>query len=358
MLQHQIHPRPASSPVPPVPAPAQDAFRLTEERRLGKGATALTVSAIGFGCMGANHHRGTPPDRDAVVRVIREAVDLGVDFFDTAEVYGPFTNEILTGEALLPMRRRVKIATKFGHRIGAPGGLDSRPAHIREVCEASLRRLSTDVIDLFYQHRLDPDVPVEDVAGTVADLIAEGKVRAFGLCEVGPETVRRAHAVCPVTAVQCEMSLMWREPGLRLLPVLEELHVGLVAYSPLGRGFLGGAINETTRFDPTNDNRAWLPRFQPENLRANARITEAIRTFGLAHGMTPAQVSLAWLLAKSPAIVPIPGTTKREHLVSNLAAAAFRVPGEDWAALERTLDAMPVAGDRYPAAEAAQVAAR
>lgn len=322
----------------------------------------MTVTSIGFGCMGTTYNRGAVPPHDDLVRFLREAVERGCNFFDTAEIYGPHTCERLVGVTLEPIRNRVQIATKFGHRIENgryfPGELNSRPEQIRAVCEASLKRLRTDVIDLFYQHRLDPKVPIEDVAGTVGDLIREGKVKHFGLCEVGPETLRRAHAVCPVTAVQSEYHLMWREPETSIFPTLKELGVGFVPYSPLNRGFLGGDVNEWTRFDPAHDNRQTLPRFTPENLRRNGRIVEALHRFGRTRGMTAAQVSLARLLVKGDFIVPILGTTKISHMEENFRALDFTVAANDWRALEEEIDAIGVAGDRYPADLEAQVKKR
>jgi aryl-alcohol dehydrogenase-like predicted oxidoreductase len=304
-----------------------------DKRILGRGG--LEVSAIGLGCMGMNHHRGAAPDRQAMIALIGDAVARGVTFFDTAEVYGPFTNEDLVGEALAPFRRDVVIATKFGFDLGpgGSGGLNSRPERIRTVAEESLRRLRTGVIDLFYQHRVDPDVPIEDVAGTVGDLIAQGKVRHFGLSEAGAETIRRAHAVCPVTAVQSEYSLWWRAPEAAVLPACEALGIGFVPYSPLGRGFLAGAIDETTVFGG-NDNRADLPRFTPEARKANRPVVDLLEDIGRRKGASPAQVALAWLLARKPWIVPIPGTTKPHRLEENIAAARIVVQGDRYAAGE------------------------
>ncbi len=332
---------------------------ITKTRTLGSGSAAMQVTALGFGCMGSSYNRGAVPPREALIGLFRQAVEHGVNFFDTAQIYGPLTNEELTGEALEPFKGKIQIATKFGHRIENghyfPGELNSRPDNIRRVCEESLKRLRVDVIDLFYQHRFDPAVPIEDVAGTVADLIKEGKVKHFGLCEVGPETLRKAHAVCPVTALQSEYHLMWRGPEETIFPTLKALGIGFVPYSPLNRGFLGGDINEYTVFDPNHDNRQTLPRFTPENLRKNYRYIEVLNRFGRTHGMTAAQTALAWMLAKDEHIVPIPGTTKLSHLEENLRAADFEVPAEDWRALEAELDAIPISGDRYPASEAAQV---
>lgn len=350
-----------------VTPPAADASSKADwpviggRRRLGTGTAAMDVTPLGFGCMGSSYNRGAVPSRDKLIALFRQAFEHGVNFFDTAQIYGPLTNEELTGEALEPFRGRVQIATKFGHRIENghyfKGELNSRPENIRRVCEESLKRLRIEVIDLFYQHRLDPNVPIEDVAGTVADLIREGKVKHFGLCEVGPQTLRRAHAVCPVTALQSEYHLMWRQPEANVFSTLRELGIGFVPYSPLNRGFLGGCINEYTVFDPAHDNRQNLPRFSPENLRANYRIVEVLNRFGRPRGMTAAQVSLAWLLSKGEFIVPIPGTTKMSHLEENLRAANFLLPAADWKALEAELDAIAVQGERYPASEQAQVSA-
>lgn len=331
-------------------------------RTLGRGEAALEVSPIGFGAMGMSYNRGPRKDPKAMARLLNQAADMGYILFDTAEVYGPHTNERLVGEALGARQRRgeLAIATKFGHRIESGhhvhGELDSRPQTIRRVAEESLRRLRVECLDLFYQHRADPKVPCEEVAGTVAALIREGKVRRFGMCEVSAETVRRAHAVCPLTAVQSECHLMWRGPREKLFPTLCELGIGFVPYSPLNRGFLTGAITPETRFDPTNDNRGTLPRFTPEALRANAAIVEALRAFGEPYGATPAQVALGWLLAKAPWIVPIPGTTRLDHARENLATLNFRVPADAWARLERTVAALPIVGDRYDATQQRQVA--
>jgi len=315
------------------------------------------VSAIGLGCMGMNHHRGPAPDKAAMIELIGDAVARGVTLFDTAEVYGPFTNEKLVGEALAPFRKDVIIATKFGFDLG-PGGLgdaamNSRPARIRQVADESLRRLRTDVIDLFYQHRVDPDVPIEDVAGAVRDLIAAGKVRHFGLSEAAPQTIRRAHAVQPVTALQSEYSLWWREPEAELLPLCEELGIGFVAYSPLGRGYLTGAIDETTDFS-RNDNRAGLPRFTPEALKANRPIVELLRKIAAEKQASAAQIALAWLLAEKPWIVPIPGTTKLHRLEENIGAAAIALSAEELRDIEDAAAQITVMGDRYPQAEAAK----
>ena len=319
-----------------------------EKRTLGRAG--LEVSAIGLGCMGLSHAYGPATDRQQALALIRGAVERGVTLFDTAEVYGPFTNEELVGEALAPFRRQVAIATKFGFKIvdGKQVGLDSRPEHIREVAEACLKRLRTDVVDLLYQHRVDPDVPIEEVAGTVKQLIEQGKVRHFGLSEAGASTIRRAHAIQPVTALQSEYSLWWREPEREVLPTLEELGIGLVPYSPLGRGFLTGAISEHTRFD-ANDFRNLLPRFTPEGLKANQALVDTIRQIAGRKGVTPAQIALAWLLAQKPWIVPIPGTTKLHRLEENLAATDVRLTREELRDIESTVARVEVQGDRYPA---------
>jgi aryl-alcohol dehydrogenase-like predicted oxidoreductase len=313
------------------------------------GSSGLRVSALGLGCMGMSFSYGAPKDRSEMIALIRAAVDRGVTFFDTAEVYGPYTNEDLVGEALAPVRDRVVIATKFGFRIegGKQTGLDSRPAHIREVAEASLKRLRTDRIDLFYQHRVDPDVPIEDVAGTVKALIQEGKVGHFGMSEAGLPTIRRAHAVQPVAALQNEYSLWWREPEKDVLPALEELGIGFVPFSPLGRGFLTGAIDETTTFD-SSDFRNAVPRFTPENRKANLAFVAWLTRFAERRQATPAQIALAWLIAQRPWIVPIPGTTKRHRLEENLGAAAIHLTPDDLRDIDRESSAIVVQGARYP----------
>jgi len=321
-----------------------------QKRKLGR--SGLEVSAIGLGCMGMSFSYGPPADKPEMISLIRAAVESGVTFFDTAEVYGPFTNEALVGEALAPCRDKVVIATKFGFKLntdGAPnlGALDSRPAHIKAVAEASLKRLRTDVIDLFYQHRVDPDVPIEDVAGAVKDLIRAGKVRHFGLSEAGVQTVRRAHAVQPVTALQNEYSLWWRKPEAEMLPVLEELGIGLVAYSPLGKGFLTGKIDETTAFDST-DFRNTLPRFTPEARKANQALVDLLGAIAQRKHATQAQVALAWLLAQKPWIVPIPGTTKPHRLAENIGAAEIELTPDDLRAIEDAAAKITVQGARYP----------
>src|SRR5215212_5156896 len=318
-----------------------------QTRELGK--SGLEVSALGFGCMGLSFGYGPAVEKQEGVKVIRAAVDLGVTFFDTAEVYGPFTNEELVGEALAPVRDQVVIATKFGFGFdseGAQQGLDSRPEHIREVAEASLKRLKTSVMDLFYQHRVDPNVPVEDVAGTVKDLIQEGKVKHFGLSEAGVRTIRRAHAVQPVAALQSEYSLWWREPEEEILPTLEELGIGFVPFSPLGKGFLTGAIDENTEFG-SDDFRSTVPRFSEENRRANRALVEVLGELADDKEATRAQISLAWLLARKPWIVPIPGTTKLHRLGENVGAADVELTPDDLRDIETAVSGVEVRGDRY-----------
>jgi aryl-alcohol dehydrogenase-like predicted oxidoreductase len=318
-----------------------------QERKLGK--SNLEVSALGLGCMSMSFGYGPPADRQEMIELLRTAVELGVTFFDTAEAYGPFTNEELVGEALAPVRDQVVIATKFGFKFegGKQVGLDSRPAHIREVADASLKRLRTNVIDLFYQHRVDPNVPIEDVAGTVKDLIQEGKVKHFGLSEAGVQTIRRAHAVQPVAALQSEYSLWWREPEKEVLPALEELGIGFVPFSPLGKGFLTGKIDENTMFDSA-DFRNVVPRFTPENRKANLAFVEWLTKFAERKGATPAQIALAWLLARKPWIVPIPGTTKRHRLVENIGATAIELTPDDLREIDRAASQISVHGARYP----------
>jgi aryl-alcohol dehydrogenase-like predicted oxidoreductase len=318
-----------------------------QKRTLGN--CGLEVSAIGLGCMGMSFGYGPAQDEQVMISVIRSAVDLGVTFFDTAEVYGPYANEELVGKALSPIREQVVIATKFGFRIDADGkqaGLNSRPEHIREVAEASLKRLNIDTIDLFYQHRVDPNVPIEDVAGTVKELIQEGKARYFGLSEAGAQTIRRAHAVQPVTALQSEYSLWWREPEEKTFPILEELGIGFVPFSPLGRGFLTGKIDENTTFDST-DFRSTVPRFAPEARKANRALVERIESIARRKGVTPAQIALAWILAQKPWIVPIPGTTKVHRLQENAAAASIELTEGDLRDIESATSEIPVQGARY-----------
>jgi len=321
---------------------------MMQHRHLGR--SNLDVSALGLGCMGMSHGYGQPGDTTEMIAVLRAAVERGITFFDTAEVYGPYTNEALVGEALEPFRGQVVIATKFGFKLGPDGaqqGLDSRPAHIREVVDASLKRLRVDAIDLLYQHRVDPDVPIEDVAGTVKELIAAGKVKHFGLSEAGVPTIRRAHAVQPVTALQSEYSLWWRRPEQEVLPVLEELGIGFVPFSPLGRGFLTGTMDPSTTFAST-DFRHDLPRFAPEAMQANQALIELLRAVGEQHKATPAQIALAWLVAQRPWIVPIPGTTKLSRLEENIASLSVVLSTGDLADLERAAAAIAVQGDRYP----------
>ena len=315
------------------------------------GRSDLEVSVLGLGCMGMSHAYGEPPDRAAMVALLRAAVERGVTLFDTAEVYGPFTNEELVGEALAPVRDRVVIATKFGFDIdpeaGRQRGVDSRPEHIRQVVEASLKRLRTDRIDLLYQHRVDPKVPIEEVAGTVGELIGAGKVRHFGLSEAGVAMIRRAHAVQPVTALQSEYSLWWRRPEAEVLPVLEELGIGLVPYSPLGRGYLTGRMDDSTVFD-SNDFRAALPRFTPQARQANRGLVDLIGRIAARKQATSAQVALAWILAQKPWIVPIPGTTKLHRLEENLGAAAVELTAGDLREIDDALAGLTVQGERYP----------
>ena len=318
-----------------------------QKRKLGK--SNLEVSALGLGCMGISFGLGPAVDKQTGITLIRAAVERGVTFFDTAEVYGPFTNEELVGEALAPVRSKVVIASKFGFKIenGKQAGLDSRPEHIKEVAEASLKRLKTDVIDLFYQHRVDPDVPIEDVAGAVKDLIWQGKVKHFGLSEAGVRTIRRAHAVQPVAALQSEYSLWWREPEVEVIPTLEELGIGFVPFSPLGKGFLTGKISEDTKFDKS-DFRNVVPRFTPENRKANQVVVDLLDRFAQEKKATPAQIALAWLLAQKPWIVPIPGTTKLHRLEENLGAVNVQLSSDDLRQLEAAALKIPVQGARYP----------
>jgi aryl-alcohol dehydrogenase-like predicted oxidoreductase len=320
-----------------------------QKRKLGN--SNLEVSAIGLGCMGLSFGYGPPVDQQTGISLIRSAVERGVTFFDTAEVYGPFTNEELVGEALAPVRAQVVIATKFGWDIdpgtGQQRGLNSRPEHIKEVAEASLKRLKTGVIDLFYQHRVDPDVPIEDVAGAVKELIRQGKVRHFGLSEAGVQTIRRAHAVQPVAALQSEYSLWWREPEQEVLPTLAELGIGFVAFSPLGKGFLTGAISEATTFDKT-DFRNIVPRFAPEARKANQAVVDLLGRIAARKRATAAQIAIAWLLARKPWIVPIPGTTKLHRLEENLGAAAVNLTPDDIGNIDRAVSGITVQGARYP----------
>ncbi|HEY5382562.1 MAG TPA: aldo/keto reductase [Acidobacteriaceae bacterium] len=322
-----------------------------KKRRLGN--SNLEVSALGLGCMGMSFSYGPPHDEQEMISLLHAAVDRGITFFDTAEVYGPFTNEVLVGKGLASLRDKVIIATKFGFNINPAGegtnwqGLNSRPEHIRQVAEASLKRLNIDAIDLFYQHRVDPDVPIEDVAGTVRDLIAEGKVKHFGLSEAGVQTIRRAHAVQPVTALQSEYSLWWRKPEADVIPTLEELGIGFVPYSPLGRGFLTGKMNENTQLGK-DDFRSALPRFQPEAMKANQAFIDLLSAIAKKKNATPAQIALGWLLAQKPWIVPIPGTTKLSRLEENIGAATIELGADDLREIEAASAKVPVQGDRYP----------
>lgn len=328
-------------------------------RTLGSGVAAFEVSALGFGVMGMTYNRSQYPSKELRTRVIAEAVDRGVNLFDTGIIYGPLTNEIFAGEALAPYKNKVNITTKFGHEVingKATGRQNSRPEVVRQYCEDSLRRLGIDSIPMFYQHRFDPNTPIEDVAGCIAELIKEGKVQRWGLCEVSPETIRKAHAVCPLTAIQSEYHLMHRlveENGV--LDTCKELGIGFVPYSPINRGFLGGCLNEYTVFDTNNDNRHTLPRFQPDAMRQNYRIVNVLQDFGRTCGMTSAQVALSWLLHKAPWIVPIPGTTKISHLEENLHTFDFALADSEWDELERRVAAIPVVGDRYNAEQQKQV---
>jgi len=316
-----------------------------QKRKLGK--SNLEVSAIGLGCMGMSDSYGPPADKQEMISLLRTAVERGVTFFDTAEVYGPFTNEELVGEALAPLHDEVVIATKFGFKLDPGGGLDSRPEHIREVAEASLKRLKIDVIDLFYQHRVDPGVPIEDVAGAVKDLIQAGKVKHFGLSEAGVQTIRRAHAVQPVAALQSEYSLWTRRPEAEVLPTLEELGIGFVPFSPLGRGFLTGKMDENTTFD-SSDFRNTLPRFTPEARKANQALVDLLGKIAERKQATPAQIALAWLLAQKPWIVPIPGTTKLHRLEENIGAAAIELTSDDLREIDSAASKITVQGARYP----------
>jgi aryl-alcohol dehydrogenase-like predicted oxidoreductase len=320
-----------------------------QRRKLGK--SNLEVSAIGLGCMSMSSGYGPAGEKQAMIAVIRSAVENGVTFFDTAEIYGPWKNEELVGEALAPFRGRVKIATKFGFKIGPNGerrdGLDSRPVHIKEMVEASLKRLKTDVIDLLYQHRVDENVPIEDVAGAVKELIQAGKVKHFGLSEAGAKTIRRAHAVQPITALQSEYSLFWREPELEIIPLLEELGIGFVPFSPLGKGFLTGKIDENTKFDAT-DFRNVVPRFSPEARRANQGVVDLVISIAARVKVTPAQIALAWLLAQKPWIVPIPGTTKLPRLLENLGAASVELTPDVLREIDTAAAKITLQGERYP----------
>jgi aryl-alcohol dehydrogenase-like predicted oxidoreductase len=319
-----------------------------QKRKLGN--SNLEVSALGLGCMGMSYGYGPAGDKQEMISLLRSAVDRGITFFDTAEAYGPFTNEELVGEALAPYRGQVMIASKFGFRLGPKGeqmGMDSRPEHIKQVAEGSLKRLKVDAIDLFYQHRVDPDVPIEDVAGVVKDLIQQGKVKHFGLSEAGVQTIRRAHAVQPVTAVQSEYSLWWRRPEEEVLPTLEQLGIGFVPFSPLGKGFLTGKINEDTTFH-SSDFRNIVPRFTPEARKANRVVIDLLARIGEQKGATPAQIALAWLLAQKPWIVPIPGSRKLERLDENIGALAVELKPDDLREIKSAISMITIQGDRYP----------
>ena len=338
---------------------SKENISVSTHRVLGSGENALEVSALGLGLMGMTYNRSQHPDKNQCIRLIHQAVDRGVTLFDTAIIYGPLNNELLAGEALAPFKGQVNVTTKFGHEVidgKATGRQDSRPATIRRYCEDSLKRLRIDCISLFYQHRFDPTVPVEDVAGTISDLIKEGKVLHWGMCEVSADTIRKAHAVCPLTAIQSEYHLMHRlveENGV--LDVCQELGIGFVPYSPLNRGFLGGCINEYTRFDTQNDNRQTLPRFTTEAIRSNLRIVNELQQFGRTRGMTSSQVALGWLLQKSPSVVPIPGTTKLAHLEENLRTLDFELRSEEWMELENAVATIPIIGNRYNKEQQKQV---
>ena len=327
-------------------------------RTLGSGQAAFTVSAMGFGSMGLNYHRSEHPSEEACIRLVHEAVERGVTLFDTAESYGPFTNERLMGKALKGYTDRVFVTSKFGHKyvngVQVKTEEDSSPANIRKVCENSLRSLGIETLGMFYQHRSDPNTPIETVAETIADLIKEGKILHWGLCEVNADTIRRAHAICPLTAIQSEYHLMHRTVEESVLPLCRELGIGFVPYSPINRGFLGGLINEYTQFSP-NDNRQTLPRFQPEAIRQNLRIVEVLNAFGRTRGYTPAQIALAWLMHKAPFIVPIPGTTKLAHLEENLRATDISFTEEEMKELEEKVFAIPVVGSRYDALQESKV---
>jgi aryl-alcohol dehydrogenase-like predicted oxidoreductase len=328
----------------------------TKERTLGSGKWAMKVSTFGLGCMGMSYHRSFIPEKKYMITLIRKAADMGVNLFDTAEAYGPYTNEVLVGEALQPLRKNIQICTKFGFNIqnNQLSGLNSKPEQIRKVAENSLKSLRTEYIDLLYQHRVDPNVPMEDVAGTVQQLIKEGKVKHFGLSEASVEKIRQAHKVQPVTALQSEYSLMTREPENDVIPLCEELGIGFVPYSPLSRAFLTGYINENTKYIPSNDNRPTLPRYQPDAIKANWVMIETLAAFGNQRGLTPAQVALAWLLAQKSFIVPIPGTTKLAHLQENLWSADYEFTPEELKELTEDVSKIKIVGDRYTGAQAEQ----
>lgn len=349
----------ATNPLPLKDDTSPAKVILKKYRTLGTGSAAMEVSALGFGCMGLNYNRSQSPDRKQSIRLIHEAVERGVTLFDTAIIYGPLINEELAGEALAPFKGKVALTTKFGHEVincKGTGRQDSRPETIRRYCEESLRRLRVDTIELFYQHRFDRNVPVEDVAGTISELIKEGKIKHWGMCEVSADIIRKAHAVQPLTALQSEYHFMHRDVEKNgVLNVCRELGIGFVPYSPINRGFLGGCINEYTQFDTSNDNRHTLPRFTPEAIRANTRIVNLLQQFGRARGMTSTQVALAWLLQKASWMVPIPGTTKFSHLEENLRALDFTCEAEEWKALEDAVAAIPVIGDRYNTEQQKQI---
>ncbi len=331
---------------------------INEYRTLGTGEAAMKVSALGFGCMGMNYNRGIPKDEKEMIRLLHKCVDFGVNLFDTAEVYGPHINETLVGKGL-HRYKDINVTTKFGHKIVNGkyhyGELDSSPKQIRKVCEESLKRLRRDVIDIFYQHRYDPKVPIEEVALTVKELIKEGKVRHFGLCEVSSEIIKKAHKIQPVTAIQSEYHLMWQGPEKSIFPTLEELGIGFVPYSPLNRGYLAGNMNENTKFYEANDNRQTLPRFTPEAMKKNYSIINIMKEFRASYGASPAQVALAWLLYKRPYIVPIPGTTVESHLIENLGALNLKCSDKEWKSFEDKISKVEIFGDRYNATQQKQV---
>lgn len=330
-------------------------FADVKKRKLGTGKNAIEVSAIGLGCMGMSYHRSFVPDRKAMIELIRKGPELGINLYDTAEAYGPLVNEELVGEAIAPFRKDIILATKFGFVNGKPSlGLDSRPERIRQVVEHSLKSLRTDYIDLLYQHRVDPKIPIEDVAGTVKDLIKEGKVKHFGMSEAGVENIRKAHAIQPLTALQSEYSLMTREPEKDVIKVCEELGIGFVPYSPLSRGLLTGYLNERTKYNPNNDNRQTLPRYQKDALIANWTLIDILKEFGDNRGLTVAQVALAWMLAQKPFIVPIPGTTKLAHLQENLSATNFEFKPDELLKLTADLSQVKIVGERYTGTAAEQ----
>lgn len=330
---------------------------LNGKRTLGKGNAAMEVSALGFGCMGLNYHRSEHPDRKQAIYLLHQAVEHGITLFDTAETYGPFINEELVGEGLKGYGDKIKITTKFGFNYDGNKvtGLNSSPKRIREMVEQSLKRLKRDYIDLLYQHRFDPNTSIEEVAETIKNLMKEGKVKHWGMSEVSASTIRKAHKILPLTALQSEYHLMWREPETDILPTLKELGIGLVPYSPLNRGFLSGMLNEYTKFDAKNDNRATFPRFTPEAMRHNMQIIEILNQFGRGRGLTPAQIALAWLMNKGDWIVPIPGTTKLAHLEENIRAADIKISAKEWKSLENKLSEIEIMGSRYPADQQAQV---